>query len=64
MSDGGDRIEPFPDRRRGTVDYMRTAGRRSNVHGLIAVDVTRARRRIDAIEAETGLEQTDDWQVD
>ncbi|MFC7029135.1 2-oxo acid dehydrogenase subunit E2 [Halomicroarcula sp. GCM10025710] len=56
MSDAGDRIEPFPARRRGTVDYMRTAGRRSNVHGLIAVDVTRARRRIDAIETETGRE--------
>ncbi|WP_254279532.1 2-oxo acid dehydrogenase subunit E2 [Haloarcula marina] len=54
MSDRGDRIEPFPARRRGTVDYMRTAGRRSNVHGLLEVDVTEARRRIEAIEAETG----------
>ena len=33
---------------------MRTAGRRSNVHGLVEVDVTEARRRIEAIEAETG----------
>jgi len=54
MSDRGDRIEPFPARRRGTVDYMRTAGRRSNVHGLLEVDVTEARRRIEAIEAATG----------
>nr|WP_321166854.1 2-oxo acid dehydrogenase subunit E2 [Halorubrum sp. Ea8] len=54
MSDQGGRIEPFPSRRRGTVDYMRTAGRRSNVHGLVEVDVTEARRRIQTIEEETG----------
>jgi len=54
MGDRGDRIEPFSPRRRGTVDYMRTAGRRSNVHGLVEFDVTEARQRIRAIEAETG----------
>jgi len=54
MSNGGDRIEPFSPRRRGTVDYMRAAGRRSNVHGLVEVDVTEARRRLRTIEAETG----------
>lgn len=54
MSTGGDRIEPFSPRRRGTVDYMRTAGQRSNVHGLVEVDVTEARERIRAIEEETG----------
>ncbi|MFC5369186.1 2-oxo acid dehydrogenase subunit E2 [Salinirubrum litoreum] len=54
MRDRGDRLEPFSPRRRGTVDYMRAAGRRSNVHGLVTVDVTEARARIDAIEAETG----------
>ncbi|MFC6976649.1 2-oxo acid dehydrogenase subunit E2 [Halomicroarcula sp. GCM10025709] len=54
MSDRTDRIEPRSARRRGTVDYMRAAGRRSNVHGLVEVDVTEARRRIEAIEAETG----------
>lgn len=54
MNSRGDRVEPFPPRRRGTVDYMRAASRRSNVHGLVAVDVTEARRRIDAIEADTG----------
>lgn len=33
---------------------MRTAGRRSNVHGLVAFDVTEARRRISALDEETG----------
>jgi pyruvate/2-oxoglutarate dehydrogenase complex dihydrolipoamide acyltransferase (E2) component len=54
MSDRGDRIEPFSPRRRGTVDYMRTAGRRSNVHGLVEFDVTEARRHIRTVEEETG----------
>lgn len=54
MSDCCDRIETLSPRRRRTVDYMRTAGRRSNVHGLVAVDVTEARERIQAIETETG----------
>ena len=54
MNHGGDRTEPFPPRRRGTVDYMRVAGQRSNVHGLVEVDVTEARRRIRIIEEETG----------
>ena len=40
--------------RRLTVDYMRMAGRRSDVHGLVELDVTEARRRIQAIEDETG----------
>jgi len=54
MGDSGDRIEPFSPRRRGTVDYMQTAGRRSNVHGLVEFDVTEARQRIRTIEEETG----------
>ncbi|WP_459195069.1 2-oxo acid dehydrogenase subunit E2 [Halosimplex sp. J119] len=54
MSERGDRIEPFSRRRRGTVDYMRAAGRRSNVHGLVEIDVTEARSAIRTIEAETG----------
>jgi pyruvate/2-oxoglutarate dehydrogenase complex dihydrolipoamide acyltransferase (E2) component len=33
---------------------MRTAGRRSNVHGLVEVDVTDARRRMAHIKTETG----------
>ena len=54
MSGRGDTVEPFPVERRGTVDYMRVAGRRSVVHGLVEVDVTEARRRIDDREARTG----------
>ena len=54
MSERGDSIEPFPRQRLGTVDYMRAAGRRSDVHGLVEIDVTEARRRIDDYEAETG----------
>lgn len=54
MSNGGERIEPTSLSRRGTADYMRMAGQRNNVHGLVAIDVTEARRRIRTIEAETG----------
>ena len=54
MNSGGDRVEPFALRRRGTVDYMRMAGKRSNVHGLVEVDVTEAKRRIRTIDEETG----------
>jgi pyruvate/2-oxoglutarate dehydrogenase complex dihydrolipoamide acyltransferase (E2) component len=46
MTVRGVTIEPFPRQRRGTVDYMRVAGRRSVVHGLVELDVTEARRRI------------------
>ncbi|WP_440770248.1 2-oxo acid dehydrogenase subunit E2 [Natronorubrum sp. DTA28] len=46
MTERGETIEPFPLQRRGTVDYMRMAGRRSVVHGLVEFDVTEARRRI------------------
>ena len=52
-SDGG-RIGQVSPRRLATVDYMRMAGRRSTVHGLVEVDVTEARRRLRSIEAETG----------
>jgi len=37
-----------------TGEYMQMAGRRSNVHGLVEIDVTDARAQIRAIEAETG----------
>ncbi|UTF52292.1 2-oxo acid dehydrogenase subunit E2 [Natronosalvus rutilus] len=37
-----------------TVDYMRMAGHRSNVHGLIEIDVTDVREHIRTIEEETG----------
>ena len=46
MGNDGTRVEPSSSRRRGTVDYMRVAGDRSNVHGLVEVDVTEARDRI------------------
>lgn len=54
MSNGGDRVDRLPARRRATVDYMRVASGRSNVHGLVEADVTAARRRIRRYEAETG----------
>lgn len=54
MADRGDSVVPFPRARLGTVDYMRVASRRSDVHGLVELDVTEARRRIDEHEAETG----------
>lgn len=54
MGNRGERIETVPLQRRGTADYMRVAGRRSNVHGLVELDVTDARRRIRAVEEETG----------
>ncbi|MFB6155828.1 MAG: 2-oxo acid dehydrogenase subunit E2 [Haloferacaceae archaeon] len=46
-----ERVSP---QRQLTVDYMRMAGRRSNVHGLVEVDVTDARAQIRTIEEETG----------
>ena len=54
MDGRSDRTEPFPPGRRVTVDAMRVAGRRSDVHGLVEFDVTAARRLIDEREAETG----------
>jgi pyruvate/2-oxoglutarate dehydrogenase complex dihydrolipoamide acyltransferase (E2) component len=54
MTERGETIEPFPRQRRGTVDYMRVAGRRSVVHGLVELDVTEARTRIRTYEAKTG----------
>nr|WP_276282737.1 2-oxo acid dehydrogenase subunit E2 [Halorussus sp. DT72] len=37
-----------------TMDYMRMAGHRSNVHGLVEIDVTETRQRIRTLEEETG----------
>ena len=51
---GGDTTEPFPIQRRGTVDAMRMAGRRSDVHGLVEFDVTEARARLRDRREETG----------
>src|SRR6056297_1265992 len=54
MVEQGETVEPFPRGRLGTVDYMRVAGRRSVVHGLVEFDVTEARRRIREREERTG----------
>jgi pyruvate/2-oxoglutarate dehydrogenase complex dihydrolipoamide acyltransferase (E2) component len=54
MDDSAESTELLSIRRRGTVDYMRTAGRRSNIHGLVEFDVTDAKRRIREIEERTG----------
>lgn len=54
MSEPRERPARLSPQRRLTVDYMRMAGKRSNVHGLVEADVTEARRRIRDLEAETG----------
>ncbi|MFP8957546.1 2-oxo acid dehydrogenase subunit E2 [Natrialbaceae archaeon A-CW3] len=54
MSESRDTIEPFPIQRRGTVDAMRMAGRRSVIHGLVEFDVTEARQRIHDREERAG----------
>ncbi|AGB39453.1 2-oxo acid dehydrogenase subunit E2 [Natronococcus occultus] len=58
MDESDATIESFPLGRRGTVDYMRTAGRRSVVHGLVELDVTEARRRIRDHEDRTGTRRS------
>jgi pyruvate/2-oxoglutarate dehydrogenase complex dihydrolipoamide acyltransferase (E2) component len=47
-------IVTFPRMRRLVVDVMRTARRKHMIHGLIEVDVTRARQYIREEEARTG----------
>jgi pyruvate/2-oxoglutarate dehydrogenase complex dihydrolipoamide acyltransferase (E2) component len=56
MSNRGPDIERISPQRQLTADYMRAAGHRSNVHGLVEVDVTDAREQIRTIEAETGTD--------
>ncbi|TYL36896.1 dehydrogenase [Natronococcus pandeyae] len=56
MRDQRETVEPFPMQRRGTVDAMRMAGRRSDIHGLVEFDVTEARQRIHDREERTGAE--------
>ncbi|MFP9190954.1 2-oxo acid dehydrogenase subunit E2 [Natrialbaceae archaeon A-CW1-1] len=58
MSEQRDTIQPFPIQRRGTVDAMRMAGRRSVIHGLVEFDVTEARQRIHDREERTGEERS------
>ena len=54
MSDSGADGKRVSPQQQLTVDYMQMAGHRSNVHGLVEVDVTDARERIRTIEAATG----------
>ncbi|MEA5388295.1 hypothetical protein VB779_15470 [Haloarculaceae archaeon H-GB11] len=54
MTGTGPDSERISPQQQLTVDYMRMAGRRSNVHGLVEIDVTDARERIRSIEDETG----------
>src|SRR6056297_3201715 len=54
MSDSGADGKRVSPQQQLTVDYMQMAGHRSNVHGLVEVDVTDARERIRAIHEETG----------
>lgn len=54
MDTSGTAVEGVSPQQQLTVDYMQMAGHRSNVHGLVEIDVTDARERIRTIEAETG----------
>ncbi|NHN61202.1 MULTISPECIES: 2-oxo acid dehydrogenase subunit E2 [Halorussus] len=56
MSDRRREIGRVSPQRQLTVDYMRMAGHRSNVYGLVEVDVTDAREKIRTIEEETGTD--------
>lgn len=53
MSEPDESIRRVHPRRRGTIDYMRMAGRRSNVHGVVEFDVTEARERLRIHGSET-----------
>jgi len=54
MSDIDAHPEAVSPQQQLTADYMRMAGHRSNVHGLVEVDVTDTRERIRTIAEETG----------
>ena len=54
MGEQGETVESTPLQRRGTIDYMRVAGRRSVVHGLVEFGVTDARRLLREGNAKTG----------
>ncbi|GAA0545687.1 2-oxo acid dehydrogenase subunit E2 [Halorubrum ejinorense] len=54
MSKVGTDRERVTSQQQLTVDYMQMAGHRSNIHGLVEIDVTDARERIRTIEEETG----------
>src|SRR6056297_2675202 len=50
---GRERVSP---QQQFTGEYMRMAGRRSGVHGLVEIDVTDAREQLRTIKAETGTD--------
>jgi pyruvate/2-oxoglutarate dehydrogenase complex dihydrolipoamide acyltransferase (E2) component len=54
MSNRGTETERVSSRQQLTGDYMRMAGHRSNVHGLVEIDVTDAREQLRTIEDVTG----------
>ncbi|WP_276301079.1 2-oxo acid dehydrogenase subunit E2 [Halorussus lipolyticus] len=56
MRDRGPDPERVSPQKRLTAEYMQVAGRRSNVHGLVEIDVTNARERIRRIEEQTGTD--------
>jgi len=56
MSSRGPEIDRVSPQKQLTVDYMQMAGHRSNVHGLVEIDVTDAREQIRSIEEETGTD--------
>lgn len=56
MSNRAPKTERVSPQQQLTVDYMQMAGTRSNVHGLVEVDVTDAREQIRIIEEETGTD--------
>lgn len=47
-------IEPVPPFRQLVMDGMELAGRKHCIHGLIAVDITEARKRLRSIKEKTG----------
>ena len=56
MSNRGPKIDHVSPRKQLTVEYMQMAGHRSNVHGLVEIDVTEPREQIRTIERETGTD--------
>jgi len=56
MSNRGTDIERVSPQNQLTAEYMQMAGHRSNVHGLVEVDVTDAREQIRTIEDATGTD--------
>lgn len=54
MSDPSRVIEPLPAFRQLVIDGMQLAGRKHCIHGLIEVDITEPRERIQRIKGKTG----------